>query len=162
MQVAPQHSEAIGQRSGMGVEEGLLLDRVTLHAAHVSPGDVQGAPAVEPYLAYSGLAVRNRAAVSAGVTAHPATLVDFLVELPGALAYPLVQHVLERGHGLVPTILRLHYGPIPLFGIVVQTRRRMLIAGLQTGRLRALKANSFVEIRQLSSCKIRTILAGPF
>jgi hypothetical protein len=50
------------------VEERLFLDRVTLHAGYITPGDVELAAAVEPHLANSGLALGNGALVAAGVT----------------------------------------------------------------------------------------------
>jgi len=71
MQVATKHAEAVGERSGISVEEGLLLDGIALHAGGVSPGDVEFAAAIEADFADSGLAVWDRAAVAAGEAADP-------------------------------------------------------------------------------------------
>ena len=71
MQVTPQHAEAIGERTGISVEERLFFDRIALHAADVSPWDEQRPAAIETHLADAGLAFRDGAAVSAGVAADP-------------------------------------------------------------------------------------------
>ena len=55
----------------MDVEERLLLDRVALHAADVSPGNIQPSALVEADFADAGLAFGNRAFVAAGITAQP-------------------------------------------------------------------------------------------
>ena len=72
VQIAPEHAEAVGERSGIGMEERLLLDGIALHARGVSPGNVELAAAIEADFADSGLAFGNGAAVSAGKTADAA------------------------------------------------------------------------------------------
>lgn len=48
------------------MEERLLLNRIALHACRVSPRDVEFAAAIKANLAYPGLAIGDRATVSAG------------------------------------------------------------------------------------------------
>src|SRR5207253_1258962 len=61
VQVAAEHPEAVGQRAGVDVEEGLLLDRVALHAADVAPRHLQASAFVESNLADADRALRTRA-----------------------------------------------------------------------------------------------------
>ena len=92
MQIAAEHAEAIGERSRVGVEEGLLLDGVALHAADVSPGDVEFAPAVVTDLADTNLAFGNGAAVPAGIAAQTLAFEDF-PEFGGTLVHVLVEQL---------------------------------------------------------------------
>jgi len=77
------------------VEERFLLDRVALHSANVSPGDIQSSATVVTNLTNSRLTVWNRAAVAAGVTTDPIS-VELFVEL--ALTYVFVNNVTEGRH----------------------------------------------------------------
>src|SRR6266446_5564721 len=87
VQVTAQHSEAVRQCAGIGVEEWLLLDRVALHYTGVSPGNVQSPASVVANLADARLALWDGAAVTTGKTAYPVavkplvklTLADILV-----------------------------------------------------------------------------------
>ena len=99
MQVASEHAEAVGQRSGMGVEEWLFLDGIALHSGGVSPGGVEGAGAIEADLANAGLAIGDRAAVSAGEAAD-AVVVEFFVERGGGFADVVIEDLTEGGHGV--------------------------------------------------------------
>src|SRR5271165_5022617 len=97
MQVAAQHAKAVGQRSRISMEERLLLDRIALHAAHITPRDIESAAAVISNFANSGLAVGNRTAMAAGVTAN-AIAVKLLVKLACAFANVLVYDIAQSGH----------------------------------------------------------------
>ena len=97
MQVAAEHAEAVGERAGMGVEEGLFLDGIALHAGGVSPWNEEGAGAIEADFADSGLAVRDGAAVSAGEAAD-AVVVEFFVKRGGGFADVVVEDLAEGGH----------------------------------------------------------------
>jgi hypothetical protein len=79
MQVTTEHSEAVGQPTGIGVVKGFLLDGIALKPTDVAPGNVEGAAPVVANLANSGPAVGNRAVVAAGIAAHPVP-VELLVE----------------------------------------------------------------------------------
>ena len=95
MKIAPKHAEAVSQRPRKCVEEGLLLDRIALHATHVAPRDVKHAIPVEAHLANPGLAFRNPAAVTAGKTLDEST---FLLFVQVALANVLVQDLFQASH----------------------------------------------------------------
>src|SRR5580700_3539096 len=71
MQIAAHHSEAVGKGSRVGMEKRLLLDRVTLHSGDIAPGNIERATMVEANLADARLSLCNRAAVPAGIAAHP-------------------------------------------------------------------------------------------
>jgi hypothetical protein len=88
----------------MSVEEWFLFDGVALGAGGVSPGNVERAAAVVADFADSGLAFRDRAAMSAGEAAH-AVVVEFLVENGIGFADSLVENGAGGGHG----------GPLVLF-----------------------------------------------
>src|SRR5262245_36725751 len=78
------------------MKEGLLLDRVALHAGDVSPGHAQHAVVVEAHLADAHGARGNRAIVAAGVAPDPAVrlpIVDLAFTSAGR------QQLAERGHG---------------------------------------------------------------
>ena len=70
VQIAAQHSETVGKRSGIRMEEGLLFDGITLHSGDISEGSIQRTAAVETNLADSWLSIRYGAAVAAGKAAH--------------------------------------------------------------------------------------------
>jgi hypothetical protein len=74
VEVATQHPEAIGQRAGVGVIEGLLLDGIALRAGDVAPGHKQFTALVVPDLANAQLPIRDAAAMAARITAHEAAL----------------------------------------------------------------------------------------
>jgi hypothetical protein len=67
MEVAAQHPEAESERPRAHVKKGLLLDRIALNTADVTPGHVQGATPVETYFAHTRLAFRDGTAVPTGV-----------------------------------------------------------------------------------------------
>ena len=69
MKVTSEHAEAIGQSAGVGVEKGLLLDRIALHSGRVSPRNKEFATAIETDFADSWLSLRNGTAMAAGETA---------------------------------------------------------------------------------------------
>jgi len=71
VQVAAQHSETVGEGSGISVEERLLLDGVTLNSGNIAPGNIERATVIEANLADTGLSLGNRAAVAAGIAAYP-------------------------------------------------------------------------------------------
>jgi hypothetical protein len=77
------------------VEEGFLFDRIALHSADISPGDIELASLVESDFANAGLSFGNWAAMSAGETADPVAF-DRFVEF----AFPdvLIQDFAEGGH----------------------------------------------------------------
>ncbi len=100
MQIAPEHAEAERERAGVGVEERLLLDGIALHAADVAIWNVEDAAAIEAHAADAFRAVRNRAGVTAGMTAQPATL-DRLHELRRRLDRPGFEHLGERRHEFI-------------------------------------------------------------
>src|ERR1700691_5928310 len=70
MQIAAEHSETVGQGSGVGMKKGLLFDRVTLHSGDITPRNVEPAAVVKADFADSGLPLGNGAAVAAGITTH--------------------------------------------------------------------------------------------
>jgi len=71
VEIAPEHPEAVRQRARVHVKKRLLLDRIALHTAGVSPRDPEPAIAVEAHLADAYRAVRDSAVVAAGVAMHP-------------------------------------------------------------------------------------------
>jgi hypothetical protein len=78
MQIAAEHSETVGEGSRIRVEEGLLFDRVTLHATNVSPGHVELSTTIEADFTDTRLAFGNGAGVTAGITPN-AIAIEFLV-----------------------------------------------------------------------------------
>jgi hypothetical protein len=94
VQVAAEHSEAVSQRAGISVKERLLLDGIALDATDIAPGYIQRAALVVADFANAGLALWNRAAMSAGEAAH-AIAVELFVQL--ALADIFVNYVTESG-----------------------------------------------------------------
>jgi hypothetical protein len=98
VQIAAQHSEAIGQRAGIRVEKWFLLDRIALGAGSVSPGDEELATAVVADFANTGLAFGDGTAMSAGKTAY-AVVLEFLDEGRFGFADAFVEDGAESGHG---------------------------------------------------------------
>jgi hypothetical protein len=74
MKIAAEHAEAVGQRSRVNVEEGLLFDGIALDASHVPPRHAEAAPFVEPNLAHPDCAFGQRAAVAARIAAQAAVI----------------------------------------------------------------------------------------
>ena len=99
MQIASQHAEAVGERSGISVEEWLLLDGIALHSGNVTPGNVELAAVIEADFADAGLSIGNGAAVAAGIAAN-AMVVDLLPESRIGFADAGVggQDVVQCGH----------------------------------------------------------------
>src|SRR4029077_13925907 len=98
MKIATQHAEAVGQRTRIGMEEGLLLDRIALHAADIAPRDVEGSATVVTDLTYTGLPVGDRATMSACVATNTVAI-QLLVEL--TLAHLLIDDFTKSGHGFL-------------------------------------------------------------
>src|SRR6202035_974974 len=98
VKIAAQHTEAVGQSSGMRMKEWLLLDRVALGSGSVSPGDIERAAAVVADFADTGLAVWDGAAMAASEAAY-AVVVELLVKAGIGLANSLVENTAEGGHG---------------------------------------------------------------
>jgi hypothetical protein len=99
VQIAAQHSETIGKGTRVGVEKRLLLDGVTLRSGDIAPGNVERATPVETNLADTGLSLRNRAAVAAGIAAH-AIAIQLFPKSRVALADAIVgsENVVQRSH----------------------------------------------------------------
>jgi hypothetical protein len=95
MEVAPKHSEAVGQGPGISVEKRLLLDGIALHSADVSPRDIESSAAIVTNLANSRLTVWNRTAVAASVTTHTIAI-ELFVKL--ALTHVFVNDVTQGRH----------------------------------------------------------------
>ena len=95
MQIAAQHSETVGQRARVGVEERLLLDGIALHSAHITPGHIEHSSLVVAHFADAGLTIGNGTAVTAGVAAHPVAI-QLLVQI--ALTDILVDDVAKGRH----------------------------------------------------------------
>ena len=70
VEIAPQHAEGQGVPARKGVEEGLLLDRVHLHARDIAGGHVQLAIADVPDPAHPPLAFGDLAPMAAGQAAN--------------------------------------------------------------------------------------------
>src|SRR5213075_966598 len=85
------------QRSGIRVEEWLLLDRIALNSPNVAPGNVELSAAVEAHFADAGLAIGNRAAVSTGKAAQP-IVIEFFNQAGISLANVIVQNFAEVSH----------------------------------------------------------------
>src|SRR5207249_204590 len=95
VKIAPQHPEAISQGSRIRMEEGLLLDRIALHATYVAPRDVELAVPVETHFADAKLTLGNPAAMSAGKAADESAL-HRLVEV--TLADISIQYLFQTSH----------------------------------------------------------------
>ena len=81
----------------MRVKERLLLDRIALCSGNVSPGYVEGSALVIANFANAGLAVRDRATVSAGNTAD-AIFVEPLVKERIGFADSLIEDAAKSRH----------------------------------------------------------------
>ena len=103
MQIAAEHPEAVGQRSGSRVKERLLFDGIALHAAGVAEGHTQHAAAVEAHLADASRAVRDRTRVAARIAAQSSAL-DALDEFWRGVNRSFGEEVRQRRH---QSILRL-------------------------------------------------------
>src|SRR6185369_3213220 len=99
VEIASEHAKAERERPGMRVEERLLLDRVALNTADITPRDAQVPAAVEAHLAHADGAVGNRALVSARVTAD-AILGDVLDELRRGLSRSRLENIGQGGHAI--------------------------------------------------------------
>jgi hypothetical protein len=102
MQIASQHAEAVGERSGICMEEWFFFYRVTLHSANVAPRHVEGSGPVETDFADSSLTFWNGTAMSTGVAAN-AIAIDGFVEF--AFADVLIEDFAEGGHRSQPLLL---------------------------------------------------------
>ena len=96
VQIAAEHAKAVGERTGIGVEEGFLLDRIALHASGISPRNIELAGAIKAHLAHTSLAFGNRATMTAGETAD-AIIPEILNQGWIGFAYSLVEDVAQRG-----------------------------------------------------------------
>ena len=104
MQIAAEHAEAVRQRARMHVKERLLLDRIALHAAGISPRHHQPSALVEAHLADAERARGNLAVVAARVAVHP-VVVEMVIQL--AFARARREDVFQGCHVLVcPSIVR--------------------------------------------------------
>src|SRR6266498_3273487 len=72
MQIATEHPEAVRQGAGMRMKERLLLDRIALDAADITPRHLEPSTLVEAHLAHADRAVGQGAAMPARVAAQPA------------------------------------------------------------------------------------------
>src|ERR1019366_6019414 len=97
MQVATQHSKAVGERARRGVEERLLLDGIALHSGNISERHVKDSASIEADLAYANLAFRNRATVPAGIAAYSIAINRF-PKRAITLANPFIKDLAQRGH----------------------------------------------------------------
>src|SRR5436853_4828328 len=79
----------------MGVEKRLLLDRIALHAAYVSPRHQQAPAFVEAHLADANRALGERTAVPAGVAAKSPVGQRFVELAHARLAR---EHLSQGGH----------------------------------------------------------------
>jgi hypothetical protein len=95
MEITAKHSKAIGQCARIRVKEGLLLDGIALHSAHVAPGNKERAALVIADLANSRLAVRDRTAVPTGIAANPVPI-ELFVQV--TLTDVAVNDVAKSGH----------------------------------------------------------------
>lgn len=77
------------------MEKGLLLDRITLHAADISPGNVKLPAAVVTNFADSGLALWDRTTMPAGKAAHPVAIKRF-VQI--SLTNMFINDIAKSGH----------------------------------------------------------------
>ena len=100
VQIAAEHPKTVGERAGISVEEGLLLNRVALHSGDISPGNVEGAATIVANLTDTGLSLANWAAVAAGIAAD-AVAIQFLPESGVAFADARIKDVAKGGHNLI-------------------------------------------------------------
>jgi len=98
VQIAAEHSEAVGEGTGMGVEEWFFFDWIALGSGGISPGYVERTAAVVADFADSELAFGNGAGMSAGEAAH-AVVLEFFEKGGIGFADLLVENGAEGGHG---------------------------------------------------------------
>jgi hypothetical protein len=98
VKIASEHAKAVGERTGIRVKKGLLLDGIALHAGGVSPRNVQLASAVEADFADSRLALGDWALMAAGEAAD-AILAEIFDERRIGFAGSLVEDFTQGGHG---------------------------------------------------------------
>jgi len=108
VQVATEHAEAVGERTGVRVEERLFFDGITLRSGGVSPGHVERAAAVVADFADAGLAFGDGTGMSAGEAAD-AIVVELFVERGIGFPNSFVEDGAEGGHGSL-SILALREG----------------------------------------------------
>ena len=80
------------------MEKWLLLNRIALHAAHVSPWHIQVPTTVVANFAHAGLPIGNRTLMSAGIAAHTVLVVELLHQLGRRFAHILIEDLLQGGH----------------------------------------------------------------
>ena len=79
MVVAAQHPETQCQRSGQGMKERFLLDRIALQRSNVALGNVECACLIKPNFADAWQAVEDDAPMSAREAPH-AVVVQLLIK----------------------------------------------------------------------------------
>src|SRR5262249_52337043 len=104
MQVAAEHAQAVRERAGMSMEEGLLFDWIALHAADVSPRHQQASALVVADLADADGPVRQGTAVAAG-NASQAAVRERFVQF--TLSRLVRQHLSQSRHNRCPLYGRL-------------------------------------------------------
>src|SRR5579864_7099924 len=110
MQIAAHHPDAVSEGSGVGMEEGLLLNGVTLHSGGVPPGCVECAAAVVANLADARLTFRNGAAMTTGETTD-AVIAEMLIQRVVGGSDLLIEDVVKGRHrGTLKPILALEAG----------------------------------------------------
>ncbi len=97
MQVATQHSKAVGERARRRVEERLLLDRIALHSGNIPERHVERSASIEADLADARLSLRNRTTVPAGIATNPIAI-DRLPQRVIAFANPFIKDLAQRRH----------------------------------------------------------------
>lgn len=102
MQIASQHAEAVGERSGIRMKEWLFLNRITLYSAHISPRHVESATAIKANFADARVSLGDRATMSARVTAH-AIAIKLLNQVGIGLSNAHIEEVAEGGHNFILT-----------------------------------------------------------
>ena len=98
VQIAAEHSEAVGECAGVGVKERLLLDGIALGTGGVSPRDKECATSVVADFADSRLAFRDGTAMSAGEAAK-AIVLEFFVEMGIRFTDSFIEDTTQCGHG---------------------------------------------------------------
>jgi hypothetical protein len=97
VQIASEHAEAVGKRTGISVEERLLLNGIALHAADISPGHVESSALVVANFANSGLSFWDGATVPTGETAD-AIAIQLFVKIGISYLNVPVEDVAKSGH----------------------------------------------------------------
>src|SRR5438093_302059 len=81
------------------MEKGFLLYGITLDGAHIFPRHIKRSTPVISYFAYPCMAVRDGAAMPAGVATDPVA-VEFFVQF--SLSNLFRNDVVQGGHGVLP------------------------------------------------------------